>query len=91
VSDISDLVGGRKYNNPRRPDTLYGRVVKAPAAYDDVMTVIAPYYSPDYQFEVPAGQWQPRSGGGPTLPVAGDTCLIVFDDRGDVWVPVWNH
>ncbi len=51
------------------------------------MTVTLDNYSGDYSFEVLGDHWMPR---GVTLPAAGDTCLVVFDDDGDAWVTGWE-
>jgi hypothetical protein len=50
------------------------------------MAVVLENYSRSLEFEVPAGQWAERAG----LPNPGDLCLVVFDDDGDAWVPVWR-
>lgn len=36
---------------------------------------------------IPAENWTPR---GLSLPAVGDTCLVVYDDQGDAFVPVWG-
>jgi hypothetical protein len=64
-----------------------GKVRKAPADADSPLTVTLVNFSQKYSYTVPAGQWMPR---GSTLPIAGDLCLVVFDDDGDAWVPAWS-
>lgn len=86
MSSLASLIGGPD-RTPPRPITARGRVVKAPAALDQPMTVVIPNFSLAFEYEVPGFNWSPR---GTTLPEVNDECLIVFDEEGDVWVPTWE-
>jgi hypothetical protein len=72
---------------PSGPVAKRGKIRKAPSDADSPLTVTLVNYSQKYSYEVPAGQWMAR---GLALPIAGDTCLVVFDDNGDAWVPAWS-
>lgn len=39
-----------------------------------------------FPYTVPAAQWQHAAN----LPAANADCLVVFDDKGDAWVPEWE-
>jgi hypothetical protein len=43
-------------------------------------------YSNAYEFDVPAGQWNPKT----PLPTVGDECVVLLDDDGDAWMPVYR-
>lgn len=78
---------GRPGTTQQRPVTAQVIVAIAPGAVNAEMTVVARGQSLDHGYIVPAGHWQPR---GAELPKQGDACLLVFDDLGDVWVPIWS-
>jgi len=50
------------------------------------MTVTLIEYSNVHDYEVPAGQWASKA----FLPDVGDQCVVVVDDHGDAWVPLWG-
>lgn len=85
MADLSSMVGGA--TSIERPLTLRGRVVGAPLYHDDVMKVVAINYTSEFSFDLPGTNWVNR---GSALPQADDVCLIVFDDDGDAWVPIWQ-
>jgi len=64
-----------------------GRVSTAPASVADGLEVALIGYTSSFPYEVPAGNWDSR---GATLPIVGSLCLVVFDNEGDAWVPVWE-
>lgn len=83
---VDELVGG-----PRRTTrTLIARarVTRAPATASDKIRVAVVNYSNTSDYEVPAVQWAKVPGD---LPRVGDSCVVMFDDEGDVWVPVWGR
>lgn len=84
MADEDHLVGGPDYN-PRRT-ALRGRVKRAPVNVGDAMTVVSINYSEESSYEVPGTNWNPV---GESIPIEGTTCLIVFDDDGDAWIPTW--
>ena len=59
-------------------------VVRAPASYADGMDISLQGVGQAFPFEIPAGHWDIRGA----LPASGALCLVIFDDRGDVWVPL---
>jgi hypothetical protein len=77
-----DAYGDRPGGAPR-PIAMRCRVVDAPATSGDSMTVRAVNSGHDY--DVPAGQWTVSTA----LPVAGAFCLVLIDDDGDAWVPIY--
>lgn len=81
---IDDLTGGIPRSS--RPLACRGEVAVPPANDASPMTVILVNYSRALAYEIPATNWMPRAA----LPVAGSSCLVVFDDDGDAWVPVWG-
>lgn len=81
MTDISILAGGPAHA-ASRPSIARGRVVKAPAATGDPMTVTLENYSSQLEYEVPATNWL----SGTVLPTNGAVCLVMYDDDGDTWV-----
>ncbi|MCB0882702.1 MAG: hypothetical protein KDC33_10875 [Thermoleophilia bacterium] len=59
-------------------------VTRAPAILTDTADV-ALDADPEVVYE--AVPWMPR---GTALPTVGASCLVVFDDRGNPWMPVWR-
>lgn len=66
------------------PSGQHGFVTRAPAAIDEPMEVNVPDFSGDHFVQV--RRWDPR---GVTLPALEDEVLVVKDDHGEAWVPVW--
>jgi hypothetical protein len=83
VSHLDDMA---QRDRPPGPVAKRGRVRKAPDDADAPLTVTLVNYSQKFSYEVPAGQWMGRED----LPIAGDSCLVIFDDNGDAWVPAWS-
>lgn len=71
---------------PIRPSSgIYAATVtRAPAGLADT-TDVALDADPDVVYE--AVPWMPRDTA---MPAAGSSCLVVFDDRGNPWMPVWR-
>jgi hypothetical protein len=86
--DLSEMVGGpERSRGVARPVTLRALVHKPPANDTQSCVCIAPGYSGNYEYEVPAGQYEIQ---GIDLPVAGVECVLLFDDYGDIWMPRWK-
>jgi microcystin-dependent protein len=66
--------------------TMRGQIVRAPTAATDSLFVVVPGLSLAFPYEVPTGQWETAQN----LPAAGASCLVVLDDKGDAWVPLWD-
>lgn len=86
MSDLSVLVGGRP-RGINRAMSARGKVLIAPESGSDNLRVALVNYSSEFFFEVPGTNWLSR---GSALPQVDDVCLVVFDDDGDAWVPVWE-
>lgn len=71
---------------PSRPIVARARVTKPPASSIDSLEVVVPNFSQDHAYTINAEQWYQ----GQVLPVAGDECVVVFDDDGDIWVSSWR-
>jgi hypothetical protein len=60
-----------------------GEVVRAPDDETDRLRVtVAGFPGQPHQ-----AAWAPRDGGG--FPAAEDECVVLIDDGGDAWVPLW--
>lgn len=84
--DLSGMDGG-----PDRiglPGICLGRVLVAPAGFNDPMTVVLPDFDTGLHYEIPASRW--TQSRGQTLPQRGDECLVLLDNRGDAWVPAFD-
>jgi len=79
--DRVTLVENIDVGRPAQPQVLRARIFRAPTGPNDSLTVIALNYTSDHDYEAPAGQWT-----SPTLPAAGDECVLLLDDDGDAWV-----
>ena len=56
------------------------------ALWDSIPAAVASLDAdPEVVYE--AVPWMPRDTA---LPDAGASCLVVFDDRGNPWMPVWR-
>jgi hypothetical protein len=82
MTDISELVGGADHFS--RPIVCRARVVRAPVDLADHVDVALINYSARYTYEVPAANW--AAARGTTLPAVGASCMVAFDDDGDVWL-----
>lgn len=74
-------------SRPGRPVAARGRVSKAPVGIDQPLEVTLINLSGSIPYEVPGTNWNAR---GSTIPAKGDVCIVVFDDDGDAWMPVWE-
>ena len=93
ITDLTPLARGGGAGRPvgeshQRSVTARGIVAKAPTSPTSSMWVIVPGLTPRYGAEVPARNWRPDTDG--SLPAKDTTCLVVFDDQGDAWVPLWH-
>lgn len=66
------------------PAICRATVLRAPVSFADGLEVNLEGFGTAYDFEIPGGHWDRRGA----LPPVGAMCVVVFDDRGDVWVPV---
>jgi microcystin-dependent protein len=65
--------------------TVRGRIARAPADNTAALVVVVPSFSQALPYTVPAAQWEHASN----LPATNADCLVVFDEHGDAWVPLW--
>jgi hypothetical protein len=87
IGTFTSLVQGGPSPTPASSESVArGQVAIAPASNDDSLSVVMPGFSLAYSYEVPADQWTSASN----LPAAGAGCVIVFDEQGDAWVPIWE-
>jgi hypothetical protein len=66
--------------------TARGTIVRAPASASDALYIVTPGFSMAFPYEVAPGHWL----AGATLPSVGTECLVIFDEHGDAWVPLWD-
>jgi hypothetical protein len=85
--DISQLLNGSPNPLGRSTTTLRAMVTDAPIDDTDELRVVAQGYSHEFDYLIPAGQWMPR---GNSLPERGASCLLVLDEVGDAYVPLWD-
>ena len=64
----------------------YGTVAKTVANINDLMEIIVPELAGS-EFKITEARWQSRDAL--SLPVRGDECLVVFDNRSNPWVVAW--
>lgn len=67
-----------------QPPGQKGFVTTPPASTADKLTVTVPGFSEQHFYEIT--RWHSR---GATLPAVDDEVLVVFDDKGEPWVPAW--
>jgi len=70
-----------------RPVVARARVIRPPVDKNDSMTVALNNYSSTQEYKVEAGRWSQASTG---LPQASWTCVVLFDDDGDIWISRWD-
>lgn len=70
-----------------RGQIMRGRVLVPPASDGDAVQVIVPTYAADQRYTVPSGNWFPR---GQSLPTQNALCLVVVDNLGDVFMPIYS-
>ena len=66
-------------------DVARGQIARAPVSDADTLYVVTPDLSLALAYEVPSAQWAHASN----LPAVGTECVLVFDEQGDAWVPIW--
>jgi hypothetical protein len=89
IGDFRSLVQGgvAPATSPPSMGTTYkGKVVTPPASNDDSMVVVVPDFSMAFPYEVLSNHWEKASN----FPVANAGCLVLFDEVGDAWVPLWD-
>ena len=87
IGSFTSLVkGGTTPSQNSDQYTMRGQIARAPASADDALFVVIPGLSLAFPYEVPSGQWETAQN----LPVVGAACLVVLDDNGDAWVPLWD-
>ena len=87
IGSFTSMVrGGPAPQQASERTTALGRIARAPASNSDSLIVVTPGLSLAFPFEVIAGRWET----GVTLPAVGAECLVVLDDNGDAWVPLWE-
>jgi hypothetical protein len=82
----SVVKGGPGPVDPTAQTSVRGVIVRAPSADTDSLFIVVPGLSLAFPYEVLSTQWEHASN----LPAAGAECLLVFDDKGDGWVPLWE-
>lgn len=87
MPDISQMLTRPSAPYKGRSSVLRGRVARAPETASDHLYVVSQGYSLEHDYEIPAGSWTPR---GNALPAVGALCLIVIDDLGDAYMPVYT-
>ena len=78
--------GGTSPQQASDQRTVRGSIARAPSSGDESLFVVVPGFSLALPYEVISARWEHASN----LPAAGASCLIVFDDDGDAWCPLWE-
>jgi hypothetical protein len=88
TADLTSLSrgGGSGGPNQAMATAARGRIEGPPATDADALVVVVPDFSTTFGYQVPSSQWEHASN----LPLRGAQCLVIFDDAGDVWVPIWE-
>ncbi len=63
----------------------FGIVASEPTGLGDTLYVVLPDFDPRFKWE--CRRWQSRDSE--TLPVPGDECLVLLDNRRQPWVVAW--
>lgn len=71
-----------------RPPVARAKVIRAPAGTTDTLDVALQNFSMTSEYTVEPERWTLPGAGVPAL---GDTCVVVFDDDGDIWVVRWSR
>lgn len=87
ITDLTSLSRGGGSGGPSTAAATSARgvVARTPGSDAESLIVTVSEFSIALAYEVPTGQW----GHASNLPAAGASCLVVFDELGDVWVPLW--
>lgn len=76
----------RENQQPDFPvDIWFGQIARAVGDFTERAYVILPDFAQDKQLG--PCFWQARDSV--TLPARGDRCVVVFDNRGQIWVLAW--
>lgn len=72
--------------DPDRPPSGVhrGEVVRTPSEETDRLSVVVAGYSASHPHQA---AWEPRNGD--EFPSPKDECVVLIDDGGDAWVPLW--
>lgn len=63
----------------------FGKIARNVGDIDEKCYITLPDYAPDQQLG--PCFWQSRDAT--SLPARGDRCIVVFDNRGQLWVLAW--
>ena len=86
IGSFSSLVkGGTAPTLQSDESVALGRVARTPGSSSESLFVVVPGLSLAYPYEVIGPRWTHAAN----LPDVGTECLVVFDDSGDAWVPLW--
>lgn len=86
MSPLADeLIGGPARTT--RPQVARAKVARAPLDATSSLGLFLANFSRTYEYEVEAERW---AIPGLPLPQVGDTCVVNFDDDGDIWVVCWG-
>lgn len=81
MTDLRDLVEA-----PSEGRILwYGKITADAADFTDLVPVVIPEF--DAQLEWGPCRWQSRDAT--SMPVAGNECLVAFDNRRNPWIVAW--
>jgi hypothetical protein len=86
MADLSKLLNPNPETGRGRGQVMRGRVKAGPDMLGTIK-VAALGFSAEDPYDVPALNWTPRGQG---VPSPGNPCMIVIDDLGDVFVPVYG-
>jgi hypothetical protein len=93
MTDISQLIdsGPTDDNGRPLPQIVAGVIDHAPAHTTDLLDVTIGSFDDDTHDWSFSYRWTPRvdSAGAYVAPSAGDTCVVIFDNDGAGWVPVY--
>lgn len=63
----------------------HGSIASNPADLEDRVDVVIPDL--DSRLSIRGCRWQSRDAT--SLPIRGDTCLVIFDNNKEAWVVAW--
>ena len=87
IGTFSSLTqGGPSPEQSSDQRTALATIARAPSSSSESLFVVVPGFSLAFPYEVISSRWEHASN----LPAAGTSCLVVFDDNGDAWVPLWE-
>lgn len=91
MGDIRDLIPKSPTQGPQGFQSMWYAVVCPPAPFDsaDDLYVVIPDISIDQKWG--PCRWEPRAlvGGEVAVPSLGDECMVILDNRHNVWVVSW--